>query len=76
MQHRSNWTPVIVPNGHGAESREAGLGKPAHSKGAPTGDEDRLVDFRFAIGTVLALGLPALIGGGLYLAATALLRSG
>ena len=74
MQHRSNWTPIIVPNGHGAA--QAGLGKPAHSKGAPTGDEDRLVDFRFAIGTVLALGLPALIGGGLYLAATALLRSG
>jgi hypothetical protein len=35
----------------------------------PTGREDRLGDIRFTIGVVLALGLPALIGAGLYLAA-------
>jgi hypothetical protein len=79
MQRRSNWKPVIVPNGDGAEDGNVGEGEPisdaARSKGAPTGDEDRLVDIRFTIATLLALGLPALIGAGLYLAAAALLRS-
>jgi hypothetical protein len=75
MQRRSNWKPVIVPNGQGAENGEVSVGETPHPTEAPTREEDRLVDFRFAIATVLALGLPALIGVGLYLAATIVLRS-
>ena len=65
MQRRPNWKPVIVPNGH----RAADNGK-VGAKGAPTRDKDRLVDIRFTIGAALVLGLPALIGAGLYLAVT------
>jgi hypothetical protein len=73
-----NWKPVIVPNGHRAENGKVGKGETishvAHSKGAPTGDEDRFVDIRFTIATALALGLPAPIAAGLYLTVTAALR--
>jgi hypothetical protein len=78
MQRRSNWKPVIVPTDHGAEKGYVGEGEPISqvaSKGEPTGDEDRLVDIRFAIAIVLALGLPVLIGAVLYIAVSALLRS-
>jgi hypothetical protein len=76
MQH--NWKPAIVPNGHRADNGKIDKGETishaAHSKGAPTEDDDRLVDLRFTIGAALALGLPALMGAGLYLAVTAVLR--
>jgi hypothetical protein len=68
MQRRSNWKPVIVSGGHRAENGKVG------AKGAPTGGEDRLVDIRFAMGAALALGLPALIGVGIYLVVIAVLR--
>jgi hypothetical protein len=74
MERRSNWKPVIVPNGRRAENGKIGkdetIPHAAQSKGAPTGDEDRLGDIRFTIGVAVALGLPALIGAGLYLAVT------
>jgi hypothetical protein len=81
MERRSNWKPFIVPNGDGAEDGNVGEGEPisdaARSEGAPTGDPDRLADVRFTIAAALGLGMPALLGAGLYLAATALLlRSG
>ena len=68
MQSRPNWKPVIVSDGHRAENGKVG------TKGAQTGDEDRLVDIRFTIGAALALGLPALIGAVLYLAVIIVLR--
>jgi hypothetical protein len=68
MQRRSNWKPVIVSDSHRAENGKVG------SKAAPTGDEDRIIDIRFTIGAALALGLPALIGAGLYLAVIVALR--
>jgi hypothetical protein len=80
MQRRSNWTPVIVPNAPNAEDGRVHEGETipsaAHSNSALTGqhqDEDRLVDIRFTIAVAIALGLPALIGVGLYLVATVLL---
>jgi hypothetical protein len=79
MERRSNWKPFIVPNGHGAEEGNVGEGAfshAGHSESAPTGDLDRLADVRFTIAAALGLGMPALLGAGLYLAATALLRSG
>jgi hypothetical protein len=72
---RLNWTPVIVPNAPAAENGEVHEGEvpgAAHSNGALT--EDRLVDIRFTIAVAIALGLPALIGAGVYLAAIVLLR--
>jgi|HubBroStandDraft_5_1064220.scaffolds.fasta_scaffold485060_1 hypothetical protein len=72
---RLNWTPVIVPNVPRAEEGEVHKGEipsAAHSNSALT--EDRLVDIRFTIAVAIALGLPALIGAGVYLAATILLR--
>jgi hypothetical protein len=78
MQRRPNWKPVIVPSGHRAENGKIGRGetipRAALSKDAPAGDEDRLGDIRFTIGVALALGLPALVGAGLYLAVTVVLR--
>jgi hypothetical protein len=68
MKRRPNWKPVIVSDGHRAENGKAG------AKAAPTGDEDRLVDIRFTIAAAVALGLPALIGAGLYLVVTVVLR--
>ena len=68
MQRRSNWKPVIVSDSHRAENGKVG------PKAAPSGEEDRLVDIRFTIGAALALGLPALIGFGLYFVAHAVLR--
>jgi hypothetical protein len=65
MQRRPNWKPFIVPKSPRAESGKVGT---------KAGDEDRLVDIRFTIAAALALGLPALIGAGLYLAVTVLLR--
>jgi hypothetical protein len=68
MQQRSNWKPVIVSDGYRAENGKVG------AKAPPTGDEDRLLDNRFTIGAALALGLSALIGVGIYLVVTAVLR--
>jgi hypothetical protein len=72
---RLNWTPVIVPNAPRAEDGEAHDGEipsAAHPNSALT--EDRRVDIRFTVAVAVALGLPALIGAGVYLAATILLR--
>jgi hypothetical protein len=72
---RLNWTPVIVPNVPRAEDGEANDGEipsAAHPNSALT--EDRRVDIRFTVAVAIALGLPALIGAGVYLAATILLR--
>jgi hypothetical protein len=78
MERRSNWKPVIVPNGRRAENGKIGkdetIPHAAQSKGAPTGDEEKLVDIRFTVGVALVLGLPVLIAAGLYLAATVVLR--
>jgi hypothetical protein len=68
MQQRSNWKPVIVSDGYRAENGKVG------AKAPPTGDEDRLLDIRFTIAAALALGLPALIGVGIYLVVTAVVR--
>jgi hypothetical protein len=68
MQRRPNWKPVIVRSGDGAENSKV------HAKGAPNSDKDRLADIRFTIAAGFALGLPALIGAGLYLAVTIVLR--
>jgi hypothetical protein len=78
MQRRPNWKPVIVESGDRADNGKVDEGETishaAQSTGAPTGDEDRLVDIRFTIAAALALGLPALIGAGLDLAVTVVLR--
>jgi hypothetical protein len=68
MQRRANWKPIIVPNGHRAENGKV------NAKGAPTRNEDGLVDIRFTVAAALALGLPALIGVGIYLVVNAVLR--
>jgi hypothetical protein len=73
-----NWKPVLIPN-HRADNGNADEGQTnfhaAQFNGAPsTGDEDKLADIRFVIGAALALGSPALIGAGIYLAVTAVLR--
>jgi hypothetical protein len=68
MPARPNWKPVIIPTGHRAENGKVS------AKGAPSSDKDRLGDIRFTIGAALVLGLPALIGAVLYLAATVVLR--
>jgi hypothetical protein len=56
MQRRPKWKPVIVPSGHRAENGSVGksetISHAAHSKGAPIGDEDRLVDIRFSTGAL------------------------
>jgi hypothetical protein len=64
MQRRPNWKPVIVSDAYRAEIGKVG------AKRAKTKGERRLFDIRFTIGAALALGLPALIGAGLYLAAS------
>jgi hypothetical protein len=81
MQRRPNWKPVIVASGHRAENGKIGKGETiSHAAevftwvNGPTGGEDRLGDIRFTIGAALVLGLPALIGAGLYLAVTIALR--
>jgi hypothetical protein len=81
MQRRPNWKPVIVPSGHRAENGKIGKEETiSHAAevftwvNSRTGDEDRLGDIRFTIGVALVLGLPALIGAGLYLGATVVLR--
>jgi hypothetical protein len=78
MLRRPNWKPVIVASSHRAE---IGKGETiSHAAevftwvNGPAGGQDRLGDIRFTIGAALALGLPALIGAGLYLAATVVLR--
>jgi hypothetical protein len=79
MQRRSNWKPVIVPTGHGAAKGNVDEGETifhaAQSGDAKTSNTDRVADVRFTIAAALGLGLPALLGAGLYLAAIAVLRS-
>jgi hypothetical protein len=81
MQRRPNWKPVIVPSGHRAENGKIGKEETiSHAAevftwvNSPTGGQDRLGDIRLTIGVAVVLGLPALIGAGLYLAATVVLR--
>jgi hypothetical protein len=75
---RPNWKPVIVASGHRAE---IGNGETISQAAevfswvnGPTGGQDSLGDIRFTIGAALVLGLPAVIGAGLHLAATVVLR--
>jgi hypothetical protein len=77
MQRRPNWKPVIVESGDRAENGKVGndtISHAAPSKDASSRDEDRRVIIHFTIATALALGLPALIGFGLYFVAHAVLR--
>src|ERR1700730_3283218 len=78
MQRRPNWKPVIVESSDRADNGKVDEGETishaAPSKDASSGDEDRRVIIHFTIATALALGLPALIGFGLYFVAHAVLR--
>jgi hypothetical protein len=67
MQLQTSWKPVIVSDAHRAGDGKVG-------KTATVDDENSRVNFRFTVAASLALGLPALIGAGLYLAAAAVLR--
>jgi hypothetical protein len=71
-----NWKPVLISNDRANDGKvDEGerISHAAQSNGAPANDDGR-TDIRFAIGAALAVGLPALIGAGLYLAVTAVLR--
>jgi hypothetical protein len=63
------WTPVLVAS-HEPDNK---LGQ-ARTDSKATADDDGRTDLRFAIGASLALGLPALIGAGIYLAVTIALK--
>jgi hypothetical protein len=71
---RANWTLVIVTDDYRAEGDK--LSQHAIRDGARSSDEDegRQADRRFMIAAVIALALPAVIGVGLYVIATAALR--
>lgn len=71
------WKPVLISNSRADDGNGDVGNRFANAasllKGAPA-DDDRRADVRFAIGAAIAVGLPALIGGGLYLAATVVLK--
>jgi hypothetical protein len=88
MQRRSNWTPIVISNRTDRTdlSEPEGPVLTALSAicldGGLSQDDGKLsdrpvrsrADVRFAIGVAVALTLPALIGIGLFIAATAFLR--
>jgi hypothetical protein len=88
MQRRSNWTPTVIFNrtDRTDPSEPDGSSVTALSAicldGGLSQDDGKLsdrsmrsgADVRFAIGVAVALALPALLGMGLFIAATAFLR--
>jgi hypothetical protein len=73
MQRR--WKPILVAGHEAAENKVGHVQAISQAKfDGPTADSDGSRDLRFAIGASLALGLPALIGVGIYLAVTVILR--
>lgn len=92
MERRSNWTPTIVSNQAGRVDGVLNINEPAgvirgrpfsaasatntHAPDDTLKVKDRRADIRFTIGVALALSLPVLIGIGLYVATSALLKAG